>query len=95
MTIGTFLSSLMVGPLSTKFGRNHGLCFAADLNAIATAIMLGITSVGALDAARLILGKLVHLCSTYLLLTSILKRLDRVFSLSFNSAFKKQPQLIL
>jgi hypothetical protein len=38
----------MVGPLSTKFGRKDGLCFAADLNAIATAIMLGTTNVGAL-----------------------------------------------
>jgi MFS family permease len=56
MTIGTFASSLLVGPLSAKFGRRHGLWFAAGLNAISTAIMLGTTSVGALYAARLLLG---------------------------------------
>jgi MFS family permease len=56
MTIGTFVSSLMVGPVSAKFGRKHGLWAAAILNAVATAIMLGTTSVGALYAARLILG---------------------------------------
>jgi hypothetical protein len=57
MTIGTFVSSLLVGPMSAKFGRRHGLWFAASLNAISTAIMLGTTSVGALYAARLILGR--------------------------------------
>ncbi|CZR66686.1 related to transporter (major facilitator superfamily) [Phialocephala subalpina] len=56
MTIGTFLSSLLVGPLSAKFGRRHGLWAAAVLNTVATAIMLGTTSVGALYVARLILG---------------------------------------
>jgi len=56
MTIGTFASSLMVGPFSARFGRKHGLWAAAILNAIATSIMLGTTSVGALYAARLLLG---------------------------------------
>ncbi|KUJ16685.1 general substrate transporter, partial [Mollisia scopiformis] len=56
MTIGTFLSSLLVGPLSSKFGRKHGLWAAAILNAVATTIMLSTTSIGALYTARLILG---------------------------------------
>ncbi|KAF8857193.1 hypothetical protein BDZ45DRAFT_436647 [Acephala macrosclerotiorum] len=56
MTIGTFLSSLLVGPLSSKFGRRHGLWAAAALNAIATAIMLSTTNVSALYTARLIFG---------------------------------------
>lgn len=56
MTIGTFVSSLLVGPLSSKFGRKHGLWAAATLNAISTAIMLGTKSVAALYVARLILG---------------------------------------
>lgn len=59
MIIGTFLSSLLVGPLSGKFRRRHGLWAAAGLNAIATAIMLGTTSVGALYVARLILGTVI------------------------------------
>lgn len=46
----------MVGPLSSKFGRKHGLWAAALLNAIATAIQLGTTSKAALYVARLILG---------------------------------------
>ncbi|KAE8445270.1 hypothetical protein EG329_013642 [Mollisiaceae sp. DMI_Dod_QoI] len=56
MTIGTFCSSLLVGPLSAKFGRRHGLWAAATLNAIATSIMLGTTSLAALYVARLLLG---------------------------------------
>jgi MFS family permease len=56
MTIGTFLSSLLVGPLSTYFGRRHGLWAAALLNAISTSIMLSTTSKAALYVARLILG---------------------------------------
>lgn len=36
MTIGTFVASLLVGPVSSKFGRKHGLWAAATLNAIAT-----------------------------------------------------------
>ncbi|KAL1984138.1 hypothetical protein VTN96DRAFT_9443 [Rasamsonia emersonii] len=56
MTIGTFVSSLLVGPLSSKVGRRGGLWAAAILNAISTSIMLGTTSVGALYVARLILG---------------------------------------
>jgi len=61
MTIGTFVSSLLVGPLSAKFGRRHGIWFAAGLNAVSTAIMLGTTSVGALYAARLLLGMISSL----------------------------------
>lgn len=57
MTIGTFVSSLLVGPFSSRFGRKAGLWTAALLNFIATAIMLGTTSVGALYFARLLLGK--------------------------------------
>ncbi|KAG0650400.1 Major facilitator-type transporter ecdD [Hyphodiscus hymeniophilus] len=56
MTIGTFISSLMVGPLSAKFGRKHGLWAASALNAVSTAIMLGTTSKAALYTARLLLG---------------------------------------
>ena len=56
MTIGTFVSSLLVGPFSSKFGRKTGLWTASVLNFVATAVMLGTTSVGALYAARLILG---------------------------------------
>jgi MFS family permease len=57
MTIGTFLSSLMVGPFSSKFGRRHGLWAATLLNFVATAIQLGSTSKAALYVARIILGK--------------------------------------
>lgn len=56
MTIGTFVSSLLVGPFSSKFGRKVGLWSAALLNFISTAIMLGTTSLGALYFARLLLG---------------------------------------
>ncbi|KAK5725542.1 hypothetical protein LTR15_003730 [Elasticomyces elasticus] len=56
MTIGTFASSLLVGPFSQWFGRRHGLWTAAVLNFVATAIMLGTTSVGALYFARILLG---------------------------------------
>lgn len=58
MTIGTFVSSLLVGPFSSKFGRRVGLWVASLLNFVATAIMLGTTSVGALYFARLLLGML-------------------------------------
>lgn len=56
MTIGTFVGSLLVGPFSTYLGRKPGLWSATILNFIATSVMLGTTSVGALYAARLILG---------------------------------------
>ena len=56
MTIGTFVGSLLVGPFSAKLGRKYGLWAASLLNAVATAIMLGTTSVGVLYFARLILG---------------------------------------
>jgi hypothetical protein len=58
MTIGTLISSLLVGPFSSRFGRKAGLWAASLLNFIATAIMLGSTSLGALYFARLLLGKL-------------------------------------
>ena len=58
MTIGTFVGSLLVGPFSMKLGRKHGLWAASLLNAVATAIMLGTTSVGALYFARLLLGQI-------------------------------------
>lgn len=56
MTIGTFIGSLLVGPFSSLLGRKAGLWGASLLNAIATAIMLGTTSLGALYFARLLLG---------------------------------------
>lgn len=56
MTVGTFLSSLMVGPFSAKFGRRHGLWAAALLNYVATGIQLGTTSKAALYFARILLG---------------------------------------
>ncbi|KIX08062.1 uncharacterized protein Z518_02717 [Rhinocladiella mackenziei CBS 650.93] len=58
MTIGTFVSSLLVGPFSARFGRRHGLWAATILNFIATSIQLGTTTKAALYVARLILGKL-------------------------------------
>jgi MFS family permease len=61
MTIGTLISSLLVGPFSSRFGRKAGLWTASLLNFIATAIMLGTTSVGALYFARLLLGELLFL----------------------------------
>ncbi|KAI5922365.1 MFS transporter [Camillea tinctor] len=56
MTIGTFISSMMVGPFSSRFGRKAGLWSASLLNFISTAIMLGTTSFGALYLSRLLLG---------------------------------------
>jgi MFS family permease len=56
MTIGTFVGSLMVGPFSSYLGRKYGLWGATILNFVATSVMLGTTSVGALYAARLVLG---------------------------------------
>ncbi len=61
MTIGTFIGSLLVGAFSSKFGRKGGLWAASVFNAVATAIMLGTTSVGALYFARLLLGMSVSL----------------------------------
>lgn len=56
MTIGTLVGSLLVGPFSTYLGRKAGLWSASLLNAVATAVMLGTTSLGALYFARLLLG---------------------------------------
>ncbi|KAF2265867.1 MFS transporter [Lojkania enalia] len=56
MVIGTFFSSLAVGPFSQKFGRKIGLWVATVINFVATAIMLGTTHVGALYFARFLLG---------------------------------------
>ncbi|KIW86706.1 uncharacterized protein Z519_12692 [Cladophialophora bantiana CBS 173.52] len=56
MTIGTFVSSLLVGPFSARFGRRQGLWAATILNFVATSIQLGTTSKAALYVARLILG---------------------------------------
>lgn len=56
MTIGTLVGSLLVGPFSTYLGRKAGLWCASLLNAVATAIMLGTTSLGTLYFARLLLG---------------------------------------
>lgn len=57
MTIGTFIGSLLVGPFSSRFGRRQGLWVAALVNATATAVQMGTTSLGALYFARFILGK--------------------------------------
>ncbi|KAL2399167.1 hypothetical protein ABEF94_000102, partial [Exophiala dermatitidis] len=59
MTIGTFVSSLMVGPFSVRFGRLHGLWAATVLNFVATSVQIGTTSKAALYVARLILGEIV------------------------------------
>lgn len=56
MVIGTFFSSLMVGPFSQRFGRKMGLWVAAIVNFVATAIMMGTTSKAALYFARFLLG---------------------------------------
>ncbi|KAF2791645.1 MFS transporter [Melanomma pulvis-pyrius CBS 109.77] len=56
MTVGTFVSSMLVGPFSQKFGRKAGLWTAALVNFVATAIMMATTSVGALYFARFLLG---------------------------------------
>ncbi|OQU99198.1 hypothetical protein CLAIMM_04866 isoform 1 [Cladophialophora immunda] len=56
MTIGTFVSSLLVGPFSAKFGRRQGLWAATLLNFVATSIQMGTKSKAALYVARLILG---------------------------------------
>ncbi|KAI1125005.1 MFS transporter [Nemania abortiva] len=56
MTIGTLIGSILVGPFSSNFGRKAGLWAASLLNFIATAIMIGTTSLGSLYFARLLLG---------------------------------------
>ena len=61
MTIGTLVSSLLVGPFGSKFGRKAGLWTASILNLVSTAIMVGTTSVGALYFARLLLGESLRL----------------------------------
>ncbi|KAH8897653.1 MFS transporter [Thozetella sp. PMI_491] len=56
MVIGTFVSSLAVGPFSQRYGRKLGLWVACLINFVATGIMLGSTSLGALYFARFLLG---------------------------------------
>ena len=56
MVIGTFFSSLAVGPFSQKFGRRAGLWVAAVVNFVATGIMIGTTNVNALYFSRFMLG---------------------------------------
>lgn len=65
MTVGTFIGSLLVGPLSWKYGRRAGLWAAALLCYISTAIMIGTTNVGALYFARLLLGTSVGWFMTF------------------------------
>ena len=48
MTSGTFVGSLLIGPFGVKLGRKYGLWATSLPNAVATAIMLGTTGVGAL-----------------------------------------------
>lgn len=57
VTIGTFVGSMLVGPISSKFGRKHGLWAASILNAVAAIMMITTTNLGAMYAARLILGE--------------------------------------
>ena len=83
MTIGTFVGSLLVGPFSVKLGRKHGLWAASLLNAVATAIMLGTTSVGALYFARLLLGQTAESLSMYL--ADSYRHLSRLVSHLFTS----------
>lgn len=66
MVIGTFFSSLAVGPFSQRFGRKMGLWVATVVNFVATGVMLGTTSKGALYFARFMLGRIV-LCPSFLL----------------------------
>jgi MFS family permease len=71
MVIGTFVSSLAVGPFSQKFGRKIGLWVACIVNFVATGIMMGTTSVGALYFARFLLGTiLIALFVAHLLIQS-------------------------
>lgn len=56
MTIGTFVGSLLIGSFSSRFGRRDALWTASLVNLVATAIMLGTTSLGALYFARFLLG---------------------------------------
>ncbi|KJR81452.1 sugar transporter [Sporothrix schenckii 1099-18] len=56
MTIGTFVGSLLIGPYSARFGRRPALWIASLLNFVATAIMMGSTSLAALYVARFLLG---------------------------------------
>lgn len=80
MTIGTFVGSLAVGPFSAKCGRRYGLWAASAVNAVATAIMLGTTNLGALYFSRFILGSTRKLCSpTMLTIVRYLGRLVPVF----------------
>ncbi|KAF2868472.1 MFS transporter [Massariosphaeria phaeospora] len=56
MVIGTFFSSLMVGPFSQRYGRRVGLWCATLINFVATSIMMATTSVGLLYFSRFLLG---------------------------------------
>ena len=61
MVIGTFVSSLAVGPFSQKYGRKKGLWAATLVNFVATGIMIGTRSVGVLYFSRFLLGKYIYL----------------------------------
>lgn len=56
MTVGTFVSPLLVGPFSSKFGRKYGLWAATVLIYIAAGIQIGTTSKGVLYFARFLMG---------------------------------------
>ena len=87
MTIGTFVGSLLVGPFSVKLGRKYGLWAASLLNAVATAIMLGTTSVGALYFARLLLGQTAKLLS--MCLADDYRHLSRLVSYLLTSLYPR------
>lgn len=56
MTVGTFVSPLLVGPFSSKFGRKYGLWAATVLIYVAAGIQIGTSSKGVLYFARFLMG---------------------------------------
>ncbi|PSK37285.1 hypothetical protein B9Z65_2027 [Elsinoe australis] len=56
MTLGAVIASGCAGPLAWRMGRKLNLWLACILCCVANAIMMGTTSIGALYAARLLLG---------------------------------------
>src|ERR1044072_10056169 len=54
--LGALIAALFAGPIIDRFGRRRVLMFAAALFTVGALIAGGITSVGMLGAARLVLG---------------------------------------
>lgn len=57
MTVGTFISPLLVGPFSSKFGRKVGLWSATILIYVAAILQIATTSKGVLYFGRLLMGE--------------------------------------